>query len=109
MKKNSIYQTQKKKKKGTCAGTIFLSKKASSTKEGGQTLLTAMDITVDRNFFGRQINSFHQKITIPNIAEDVPFNCIFIRAPMITEVGENVKVIATLPKECLPKNGSVIF
>jgi len=99
---------------GTCAGTIFLAKHATHTKSGGQALLNKMDITVDRNFFGRQINSFHTSLEIPcldNLTKSNPnsdsnssknFNAVFIRAPMITDVGPGVEILSTLPEQALP-------
>jgi len=88
--------------KGTCAGCIFLAKHASHVKIGGQTLLNLMDIDVDRNFFGRQLGSFHHTLPIKNLGSE-PFQAIFIRAPMIVDVKEGVEVLAELPMEFLPE------
>lgn len=81
---------------GTCAGAIFLSKDASRQ----QTLLELMDITVERNAFGRQIASFETDIHIPvlnQISEtDLPFHAVFIRAPLIKEVTGDAQVLARL-------------
>jgi 5'-phosphate synthase pdxT subunit len=60
-----------------------------------------MDITVDRNAYGRQIASFETELDIPTLAtvsqDSTSFNGIFIRAPLITSVGKGVEVLAALP------------
>lgn len=82
---------------GTCAGSIFLSKDARRD----QPLLGMMDITVARNAFGRQVDSFEVDLVIPALksesGENPPFHAIFIRAPLIDSVGEGVEVISSLP------------
>lgn len=81
---------------GTCAGAIFLSKDAHRS----QPLLKLMDITVERNAFGRQVASFEVDLEVPALKvvsdEDLPFHAIFIRAPLIESVGEGVQVLARL-------------
>jgi len=81
---------------GTCAGAIFLSKDAHRP----QPLLGLMDITVERNAFGRQVASFEVDLEVPALKavsdEDLPFHAIFIRAPLIDSVGEGVQVLARL-------------
>ena len=83
---------------GTCAGLIFLADRLESgSKEGGQELLGGLDVGVNRNFFGSQIDSF--ECTIPwtvNGAGDTepPFRAVFIRAPAITSAGPDVEVLA---------------
>ncbi len=81
---------------GTCAGAIFLSKDAHRP----QPLLELMDITVERNAFGRQVASFEVDLDVPALktvsAEDLPFHAIFIRAPLIDSVGKGVEVLARL-------------
>lgn len=81
---------------GTCAGAIFLSKDAHRD----QPLLKLMDITVERNAFGRQVASFEVDLDVPALKtvsdEDLPFHAIFIRAPLIDSVGEGVQVLARL-------------
>jgi len=61
---------------GTCAGAIFLSKDARRD----QPLLGIMDITVQRNAFGRQVDSFEADLTIPELSPGAPYHAIFIRA-----------------------------
>jgi 5'-phosphate synthase pdxT subunit len=82
---------------GTCAGAIFISRDAHRD----QPLLGLMDITVERNAFGRQIASFEIPLDVPALhqiaADPSPFHAIFIRAPLIESVRENVEVIACLP------------
>lgn len=80
---------------GTCAGAIFLSKDARRD----QPLLKLMDITVQRNAFGRQVESFEMDLDIPVLARygnghARPFHAVFIRAPLIESVGSGVKVLA---------------
>lgn len=82
---------------GTCAGAILLSRDARRQ----QPLLGLMDITVDRNAYGRQIDSFETELEIPALEmvsdERTPFNGVFIRAPLISSVGEDAETLATLP------------
>ncbi len=81
---------------GTCAGMIFLAKDIGIDR---QPILGLMDIKVNRNAFGRQIDSFEQDLEIHEIG-DAPFHAIFIRAPIISGVMEHaqpeVEVLATL-------------
>ena len=82
---------------GTCAGAIFLSKDARRN----QPLLSLMDITVERNAFGRQIASFETDLDVPILttvdSNPEPFHAIFIRAPLIESVYGDAKVLASLP------------
>jgi len=78
---------------GTCAGMILLAKRLDET---GMPALQAMDITVRRNAFGRQVDSFETDVPIPALGGD-PFHAVFIRAPIIEEVGPAVEVLARLP------------
>ena len=81
---------------GTCAGAILLSKDAHRS----QPLLELMDITVDRNAFGRQIASFEIDLDIPVLEsispESRPFHGVFIRAPLIASVEGDGKILAAL-------------
>lgn len=82
---------------GTCAGMIFLAKDIGIE---AQPILGLMDITVNRNAFGRQVDSFETDLTIAGIQDDdTPFHAVFIRAPLVTEVAEGVKVLAKLADE----------
>lgn len=80
---------------GTCAGMIVLAKKISRSMRGGQPLLGLMDITVQRNAFGRQVDSFEADVSI-TVLGAAPFHCVFIRAPMIEAVGPDVRVLGRL-------------
>ncbi|MBE3100217.1 MAG: pyridoxal 5'-phosphate synthase glutaminase subunit PdxT [Planctomycetes bacterium] len=78
---------------GTCAGAIFLSKDARRR----QPLLEVMDITVERNAFGRQVDSFEIDLAVPVLADhDRPFRAVFIRAPLIESTGKGVEIVARL-------------
>lgn len=77
---------------GTCAGAIFLSKDAHRN----QPLLELMDLRVERNAFGRQVDSFEVALTVPELGQP-PFHAVFIRAPLIEEVWGAARVMASLP------------
>ncbi|MEM7346892.1 MAG: pyridoxal 5'-phosphate synthase glutaminase subunit PdxT [Chloroflexota bacterium] len=84
---------------GTCAGLIFLAKDIGATGSGGHIVparIEVMDITVDRNAFGRQVDSFEADLSLAFAEEDAPFRAVFIRAPQIEEIGEGVDVLAQL-------------
>jgi pyridoxal 5'-phosphate synthase pdxT subunit len=74
---------------GTCAGLILLAKNIVGYSEGH---LGVMDVTVERNSFGRQRESFEAELNITDVAED--FVGVFIRAPHIVEVGEDVEILS---------------
>jgi 5'-phosphate synthase pdxT subunit len=82
---------------GTCAGAIFLSKDARRS----QPLLGLMDITVERNAFGSQVDSFEVDLDIGPVKQatktDHPYHAVFIRAPLIESIGGDAKVISKLP------------
>jgi len=83
---------------GTCAGAIFLSKDVRRK----QPLLGLMDITVERNAFGRQVESFEIEIEVPVLHEfdpqnEQPFHAVFIRAPLIESVDGTARSLASLP------------
>src|SRR5512143_3254666 len=81
---------------GTCAGAIFLSKDVRRT----QPLLGLMDITVARNAFGRQVDSFEADLDVPELRQATgrngPYHAVFIRAPIIESVGEDAQVLASV-------------
>jgi 5'-phosphate synthase pdxT subunit len=79
---------------GTCAGMILMAKEVVDGIPG-QPLLELMDITVRRNAFGRQVDSFEADLEIPALGKP-PFHTIFIRAPLIERVKEGVEVLARL-------------
>ena len=82
---------------GTCAGAIFLSKEIHRH----QPLLGLMDITVERNAFGRQAASFEADLDIPVLRQVEPeggtYHAVFIRAPLIESVEKDVQVLSELP------------
>ncbi len=84
---------------GTCAGMIVLAKDTGTA----QPLLGAMDIKVKRNAFGRQVDSFETELNVPaldtlpgNGGGPKPYHAVFIRAPLIDQVGPGVQVLARL-------------
>jgi 5'-phosphate synthase pdxT subunit len=81
---------------GTCAGAIFMSKDVNRS----QPILGLMDIRVERNAFGRQIDSFEVDLAVsfPELGEgeQPPFHAVFIRAPLIEAVGADTQVLARL-------------
>lgn len=80
---------------GTCAGMIVLARHASDLSFP---TLQALDIEVDRNAYGRQIDSFEADIDIPAIGAE-PFHAIFIRAPVVASVGKGVEVLAACRRD----------
>lgn len=83
---------------GTCAGAILLSKDARRQ----QPLLELMDITVERNAFGRQVESFEIDLEVPVLVEldpqnPEPFHAVFIRAPLIESIQGSANSLASLP------------
>lgn len=73
---------------GTCAGLILLAKNLV----GHEPHIGVMDITVERNSFGRQVDSFEADLTIKDVADNFP--AVFIRAPHIVEAGEEVEILS---------------
>ena len=77
---------------GTCAGLILLAESANRTKKGGQDLLGGLNVRVNRNYFGRQTESFQSKLDLPFLCEIEPshpiepFDGIFIRAPVVEKI-----------------------
>jgi len=80
---------------GTCAGMILLAERATGQKQGGQRLLGGLDVTVNRNYFGRQTESFETVLIVPHLGDE-PVRAVFIRAPAITQVGSQVECLAEL-------------
>jgi pyridoxal 5'-phosphate synthase pdxT subunit len=82
---------------GTCAGAIFLSKDVRRD----QPLLGLMDIKVERNAFGRQVDSFEEDLNVPELKQatnsDEDYHAVFIRAPIIESVSGDAKVLAAVP------------
>lgn len=79
---------------GSCAGMILLAERVTGGIEGQRTL-GGLDVTVRRNAFGRQVDSFETDLAIDGIDEpSLPVHAVFIRAPWVEEVGPRVQVLA---------------
>src|SRR5215472_2650704 len=89
---------------GTCAGAILL---ASDVTNPGQKGLGLLDIGVERNAYGRQVDSFVGQVEAPRLGGSLP--AVFIRAPRIRRVGQGVETLATLHGEpVLVRSGNVV-
>ncbi len=96
MKNNHLFEAiktfnQRRPVYGTCAGCIVLAKTLSNYQ---MDTLGLIDITVERNAYGRQVDSFDDKISIPAFKENPQFTGVFIRAPLIRSAHENTRVLA---------------
>lgn len=80
---------------GSCAGLIMLADKVADGRPDQQTI-GGLDIVAQRNAFGRQVDSFEIDLDIPAIGEPA-FHAVFIRAPLVAAIGEQVEVLATIP------------
>lgn len=90
---------------GTCAGLILLAKKIEGSS---QTRLGLMDITVTRNAYGPQIESFEADIRVPLLGE-TPVRAVFIRAPVVTAMAGEVEVLAHYEeKAVLLRQGQIL-
>ena len=83
---------------GTCAGMIVLARRIIGEEEP---ILPLLDVTVERNAFGRQLDSFETELSVP-VLGDTPVHAVFIRAPVIERTGPDVDVLARL------EDGSVV-
>lgn len=98
-----VFQTIEKKIKegmpvlGTCAGLIMLSKRTYDKVVGEtkQKLFGMLDVVIERNAFGRQHESFEVDLKIPVLGNE-PFRGIFIRSPIVNNVGESVTILTKL-------------
>ena len=77
---------------GTCAGMIFMAKDIGID----QPLLGIMDIVVERNAFGRQVDSFETDLDVAGLSGENPFPAVFIRAPKLVDTLEDTEIIAQL-------------
>ncbi|KAB8527782.1 hypothetical protein FH972_025434 [Carpinus fangiana] len=90
---------------GTCAGLILLAEAANRTKKGGQDLIGGIDVRVNRNYYGRQVESFEADIDLPFLktgqpgSETRPFRGVFIRAPVVEKILPQVSGIQTAEQE----------
>lgn len=83
---------------GTCAGLILLAKNIENQTN---THLATMDITVKRNGYGSQLDSFSTNLLIPTIDKNMPIPLVFIRAPYITKTNKDVQILATLDNKII--------
>lgn len=80
---------------GSCAGMIMLANEILDAK-AGQQVIGGLDVTVRRNAFGRQVDSFEIDLDMPVLGAQ-PFHAVFIRAPRVERVGPSVEILAELP------------
>jgi len=88
---------------GTCAGMILLADRVEDGVEGQETV-GGLDITVRRNAFGRQVDSFEEDLQVTGVAG--PVHAVFIRAPWVEQVGDGVEVLARV--EAGPAAGRIV-
>jgi 5'-phosphate synthase pdxT subunit len=89
-------KVQRKPVWGTCAGLILLAESANKSKATGQELIGGLDVRVQRNYFGRQVESFEADLRLSFLEGQEPFHSVFIRAPVVERVlsaGELVAVV----------------
>ena len=82
---------------GSCAGMILLAERITGAAEGQRTL-GGLDVTVRRNAFGRQVDSFETDLVVDGVPDSVerPVHAVFIRAPWVEELGPGVRVLASV-------------
>jgi pyridoxal 5'-phosphate synthase pdxT subunit len=91
---------------GTCAGLILMARDIVGTQDAPHRI-GVMDLTVKRNAYGRQVDSFEADLDVTGL--DEPFRAVFIRAPSIEEVGQDVEVLATIEGHpVLVRQGSLL-
>lgn len=71
---------------GTCAGLILLAENANKSKSTGQELIGGLDVRVQRNYFGRQVESFEADLELSFLGQGERFHSVFIRAPVVEKV-----------------------
>lgn len=79
-------KVQRKPVWGTCAGLILLAESANKSKTTGQELIGGLDVQVQRNYFGRQVESFEAELALSFLPSGQPFHSVFIRAPVVEKV-----------------------
>ena len=87
---------------GTCAGAIVLSKKI--TNYPNQPSLDLLDIEIQRNAYGRQLDSFEKNMKIL----DKKINCVFIRAPVIKNISKDIRIIKELDTPIMIEQGNIL-
>lgn len=83
---------------GTCAGLIFLAKDIGIER---QPILGLLDVKVNRNAFGRQVDSFQVDLDFKGLSSPEPFPALFIRAPIVTEVNDKVDILAKIDEKTI--------
>ena len=78
---------------GTCAGLILMARRIA---DGDPPVFPLLDIEVRRNAYGRQLDSFEADLDVPALGDE-PLHAVFIRAPVVSDVGPGVEVLATDP------------
>jgi 5'-phosphate synthase pdxT subunit len=92
---------------GTCAGMILLADDILDGRDD-QRCFGAIDVSVRRNAFGRQVDSFEADLAVAGLA-DPPFRAVFIRAPVVERIGPDVEVLATVAgRAVLCRHGTVL-
>ena len=89
---------------GSCAGMIMLADRLEDARPDQQTV-GGIDVTVRRNAFGRQVDSFETELELPDVGEE-PFHAVFIRAPWVEAVGPQVRVLGRVGAE--PAAGTIV-
>ncbi|MGV9739384.1 pyridoxal 5'-phosphate synthase glutaminase subunit PdxT [Nocardia farcinica] len=89
---------------GSCAGMILLASEVLDTRPDAQHL-SGIDMTVRRNAFGRQVDSFETDLDFAGL-DDGPVRAVFIRAPWVERAGDGVQVLATVPDG--PSRGRIV-
>ncbi len=91
---------------GSCAGMILLSERVLDAAIGKETF-GGLDITVRRNAFGRQVDSFETDLEFAGITNP-PVRAVFIRAPWVESVGESVEILATFDHAVAVRQGALL-
>ncbi|KZT13240.1 SNO glutamine amidotransferase [Laetiporus sulphureus 93-53] len=99
---------------GTCAGAILLAQAAEGTKKGGQELLGGMSVTVCRNGWGSQVESFEAPLEVESLRDpDRPFHGVFIRAPVVLSLNPSptdppMQIISRISTSLLPHSQTIV-
>lgn len=103
-------KVQRKPVWGTCAGLILLAESANRTKASGQELLGGLDVRVQRNYFGRQVESFEAALKLSFLEGQEPFHSVFIRAPVVEKVldADELAELSLSSSSSLPDEGGVV-
>jgi len=99
---------------GTCAGAILLAQAVENTKKGGQELIGGMSVTVARNGWGSQVESFEAPLYVDGLRDaEQSFTGVFIRAPVVLSMNPKpddspMEILARLPAGVLPKGQTLV-